>query len=361
MSDFKGGLLRALGCLLVVAVLLVFWTLAEASAGVATQTSPARVLPDRSALLFPYYQPDELLASVTRFHFEPQNRALNTQVRALNDVLQTYCQGQGTLQAVRMQHQQATLGWLGLSAVVMGPMLANNTVRQVDFRPLRENLLNRAIAKQPEGAQQMALVGSPAKGFPALDHLLFGNIAQPGSPACAYAVLVAQDLAQTFAALDWRGLGMQPDLPLYFNQLLGGVQRLAWEGMQKPWTQHRDAGAQGAVRWPHHDTGLTVAAWKTQWQSLEDLLVMQSPFVPDSSRQAVPLEAFLRGLGKLDLADALLAACARVDAAMAIVDANNPDAVMAAARALQALRATLETQVARGLNVSIQFSSSDGD
>ncbi|HEX4918266.1 MAG TPA: imelysin family protein [Limnobacter sp.] len=361
MSDFKGGVLRALSWLVVIAALWGFWILAEA-ASVSVSSAPSEsALPERTGMLFPYYEPDDLLGSVRRFHFESHGQAVHTHLQALNGSLQAYCHGQGPLRAVREQYQKATLAWLGLSAVVMGPMLLNNTVRQVDFRPLRENLLKRAIAKQPEGAQEMALIGSPAKGFPALEHLLFGNTAPAGSPACAYAVQVAQDLDRTFAALDWQGQSAQPNVQLYFNQVLGGVQRLAWEGMQKPWMQHQDSGAEGPMTWPHGGVGLAVAAWKTQWQSIENLLVLQGGFVPDARHQTVPLEAFLRGLGKVDLADALLAACVRVDGTMAVLDAENPASVSAAAQALQALKATMETQVAKGLNVSIQFSSSDGD
>ncbi|HEX4843403.1 MAG TPA: imelysin family protein [Limnobacter sp.] len=354
MSEFKGGVLRALGWLVVLAALLGFWMLADAAQTKVT-------LPERSGVLFPYYESEQLLGSVRRFHFESQSRVLHKQVQALSDAWQAYCQGDGTLDAVRKHHQQATLAWVSLSAVVMGPMLANNTVRQVDFRPLRENLLKRAIATQPEGAQQMALIGSPAKGFPALDHLLFGNTAQAGSLACAYAVQVALDLDRTFVALDWLEPSAQLDVQLYFNQLLGGVQRLAWDGMQKPWMQHQDAGTQGPVSWPRSDTGLAGAAWVAQWQSLRNLLMVQGGGVPDASLQVVPLEAFLRGLGQLNLADALLAACVRADAAMALVDTRKPASVKVAAETLQALKATLETQVAMGLNVSIQFSSSDGD
>ena len=360
--ELKTGLLRGLVWVVLAFVLLLVLNFANS----AVAAKPA----DRSDMLFPYYEVAEVLNSVATHHHAKDTAALTDQLEALSVATAQYCKTDGKTQPANMQQLQAQyakayLAWLELSSVVMGPMLDNNTVRQIDFRPLRLNLLERAIKKQPQGAQAMAMIGSPAKGFPALEYLFTQNNFKSGTPQCNYAHEVVLDIERTVAGLKWDdaqalGAGMQ----LYFNQLVGATHNLAWERMEKPLLKNKDeAGANvtPAGHWPFSEFQLTEKAWAAQWQGIEHLLMVTGQTVPQADTQVIPLEAYLRGLGKIELADTLVKYSIAVDVAMRSNDITKPASVQQSVKALKVLKGFLESEVAKGLKVSIQFSSSDGD
>jgi predicted lipoprotein len=359
--ELKNGLLRGLICVVLAGFLLLMVNLAAAAKPV-----------DRSTMLFPYYGAEEVLNSAATHHHAKDTVVLLGHLEQLSAATARYCMGEGKLELVKKQYSKAYLAWLELSAVVMGPMLENNTVRQIDFRPLRINLLERAIKKQPQGAKAMALVGSPAKGFPAFEYLLTQAEFKAGTKHCNYAQEVVQDIARTVGSLKWQpgsvkadednAQDLGADMQLYFNQLVGATHNLAWERMEKPLLKNRDETAtDGTANWPFSELKLTEKAWDAQWRGVADLLVVSSQTVPSADTQVVPLEAYLRGLGKIELADTLVK---HSDAVAGAVRANNiekPASVEQSVKALKVLKGFLETEVAKGLNVSIQFSSSDGD
>ena len=360
--ELKTGLLRGLVWVVLAFVLLLVLNFANS----AVAAKPV----DRSNMLFPYYEVAEVLNSVATHHHAKDTAALTDQLEALSVATAQYCKTDGKTQPANMQQLQAQyakayLAWLELSAVVMGPMLDNNTVRQIDFRPLRLNLLERAIKKQPQGAQAMAMIGSPAKGFPALEYLFTQNNFKSGTPQCNYAHEVVLDIERTVAGLKWDdaqalGAGMQ----LYFNQLVGATHNLAWERMEKPLLKNKDeasANMAPAGHWPFSEFQLTEKAWAAQWQGIEHLLMVTGQTVPQADTQVIPLEAYLRGLGKIELADTLVKYSSAVAVAMRSNDITKPASVEQSVKALKVLKGFLESEVAKGLKVSIQFSSSDGD
>lgn len=347
--ELKGGLLRALLWIALGGLFLLFSNLAWANKSV-----------DRSGMLFPYYEAEEVLNSTVLYHYKKDTAALQANLKKLDSATQQYCKSNASLDNVKRSFASSYLAWIELSAVVMGPLLENNTVRQIDFRPLRVNLLERAIKKQPKGQQAMALVGSPAKGFPALEYLLEQPSFKAGSPQCTYAVEVVQDIDRTVANLKWSTLNAE--MQLYFNQLVGALHNIAWERMEKPLLKNQDDSAAGrAVDWPYSRMNLTEKVWVAQWRSVSEMLVVQSQTVPKASSQLVPLEAYLRGLGQIELADTLAKHTDKAAAAMLANDTSKPATVAQSVKAVKVLKGFLEQEVAKGLKVSIQFSSSDGD
>ncbi|WP_334119701.1 imelysin family protein [Limnobacter sp.] len=345
----KSGLFRALGSIVIGGGVLLFNTSAVAAKPV-----------DRSTMLFPYYEVPEVLGSAVNHHYRKDTAALLQGLKQLDNSTARYCKGGVGLNALKKHYSEAYLAWLELSAVVIGPLLDNNTVRQIDFRPLREKLLERAIKKQPKGAQAMALVGSPAKGFPAFEHLMAHSSFRPGSAECDYAQEVVKDIQRTVGDLQWNKL---PDsMQLYFNQMVGALHNLGWERMEKPLLKNKDSRAQqGASEWPFSAMGLTTQAWAAQWRGIEHVLVLNSATVPQANRHVVPLEAYLRGLGQIELADTLVKHSDAVDKALQANDIAKPATIERSVKALKVLKGFMEQDVAKGLKVSIQFSSSDGD
>lgn len=355
--ELKTGLLRGLVWVVLSFVLLLVLNLANPAAA----AKPV----NRSNMLFPYYKVSEVLSSVATHHYASDTAQLRVQLEQLSAATAQFCKIDAKAkpidqQQLKAQYANAYLAWLELSAVVMGPMLDNNTIRQIDFRPLRLNLLERAIKKQPQGAQAMALIGSPAKGFPALEYLLTQDDFKAETPQCSYAHEVVLDLARTVADLKWdKAQALGENMQLYFNQLIGATHTLAWERMEKPLLKSKDEA--GAAHWPFLELQLTQKAWAAQWQGIEHLLLVNSQTVPQANAEVVPLEAYLRGLGKIELADTLVEHSSAVATAMRNNDIAKPASVERSVKSLKVLKGFLESEVATGLKVSIQFSSSDGD
>lgn len=374
--ELKDGLLRGVVYFLLVSVSLVVSNLAQAA-----------ISPQSGTLLFPYYQASEVLNSATAHHYAKDTAALSEELKQLSRVTRQYCNGnssQTQLKAVKEQSLKTYLSWLELSAVVLGPMLQNNVVRQVDFRPLRLNLLERAIQKQAQGKQDMALVGSPAKGFPAFEYLVQQAQFQPSTPQCKYAEEVVLDISRTIDQLKWQSdfsasdeedaREVKSELQLYFNQLLGAVHNLTWERMEKPLLKIRDesasisssksfskSAAPSVAQISLMPPGFSEQAWAAQWHGISDLLVMSGQTVPNAKVQVVPIEAYLRGLGKIEIADQLKAHCNKVTAALQASSLQNPSSVQQSVQASKNLKSFLENELAKSMNVAIQFSSSDGD
>ena len=131
--------------------------------------------------------------------------------------------------------------------------------------------------------------------------------------------------------------------------------------MEKPLLKNKDEAGANAGHWPFSEFHLTEKAWAAQWQGIEHLLMVTSQTVPQANTQVIPLEAYLRGLGKIELADTLVKYSSAVSVAMWSNDITKPASVEQSVKALKVLKGFLESEVAKGLKVSIQFSSSDGD
>lgn len=336
--------------------------------------------------LFPFYSVDQTLQSIAVHHYGLRQQILKQELKALETSASSYCRGKSTMAEVQTQHARSYEAWLELSAVVWGPLLKDNTARQVDFRPLRINLLERAVAKAPKTQSDMATVGSPAKGFPALEYLLHGEPAKPATAQCNYLQAVVRDIAVVIEPLDFSVAGAgtveNPDagntgdnkgLQLYFNQLIGAVHILGWEHIEKPLLKAREqspakspaSGMATAGAWHALPSLPAQAQWSARWKSIDGLLALDAGLpanqVPDPTQHSLPLEAYIRGLGQLALADELVQKTRQVRAAIQSARPAQLDSVQPAVTALKNLKAFLERDVAQGLKVAIQFSSSDGD
>ncbi|AVS71385.1 hypothetical protein C8247_13720, partial [Paracidovorax avenae] len=282
------------------------------------------------------------------------------------------------LAGARQAWQRAMLAWEGLSAVAIGPVVSRRAQRQIDFMPTRPQLIERAIKAQPQGATAFERVGTPARGLPALEWLLWTQPAQPASPACSYAVEVALDVEREAVAqqaafreaahADWAAEDQQERsaqaMGEFINQWVGGIERLRWAHMEKPL---RAAQGTRAPDYPRAASGQAGAAWTAEWAALRALTVQADGTPPVQPGQgAVPLETYLRGRGLNPLADRLREVALRIDTAMAAVAGPNAAAadgarVLQAARELSALKRLAEADVAPALQVSIGFSDADGD
>ncbi len=268
--------------------------------------------------------------------------------------LQSWCEApavgaEAALNQTRRQWLVTLSSWEGLSAVAVGPLLTRRSQRQIDFMPTRPRLIERAVKAAPADAAAMELIGTPAKGLPALEWLLWVKPARPASPACRYAVLVAAEVER-----EARVLAAAPaavELDELVNQWVGGIERLRWSSLEMPARVALTTGGGQVADFPRRASGATAASWAAQWASLREWAV----------GGAGSLEAELGRRGQDEIAVALARAVERTDVAMRGLDTDDTGRILAAAKALADLKRLVENRVAPGLGVRIGFSDADGD
>jgi hypothetical protein len=135
------------------------------------------------------------------------------------------------------------------------------------------------LVKAPQTLAEMERVGTPAKGFPALEQLLSASSGSALAPAtCHYAGLVAQGIAAEasalkteFAALAQKDWSESPEdassaFAEWINQWLGGLEQLRWTHIEKPIQTHRTTGASSSepVAFPRLTREANLADWRAQ-------------------------------------------------------------------------------------------------
>lgn len=348
-----------------------------ALAGLALSVT-AQAQSNWSKVPVPVYNPTHFVQGVYRHQVAPQANEFARRSAELTPAVQALCDAAPRDAAVRLGAARAgwrasVVAWDRLAAVAIGPVVERRSQRQIDFSPTRPALIAKAIDAAPADATAMERVGTPAKGLPALEWLLWKQPPAPNSAACAYTVQVAADIAREADALQ-AAYRLSADSPWddepaavaamseIVNQWVGGVERLRWAQLDKPL---KSAGS-APPAYPRGDAGASAASWAAQWQSLRSLAVLDAGAAPVPGEALVPLESYLRGKGRNGVADALVRASAQVDVAfkaLAAGSARAPNAsrVMAASAALAALKRVAEVDLAPALQVSIGFSDADGD
>jgi uncharacterized protein len=231
--------------------------------------------------------------------------------------------------------------WDAVSSLSTGPLIERRSARQIDFMPARPAAIERTIESAPTGVADLDRIGAPARGFAALEWLLWNPVPLSAS-RCRYAALLAADIdreAQALAA-GFAQLRQQPiddeaalaRLVDSVNQWVGGVELLRWAWMRKP--QEVASTRNEAPDYPRRSSGQTAAAWAARW---------------------------VRGRGLNPLADRLVAATARADAALQGLEPAATDRVRDAAAALGELSKLAQDELAPALGVRIGFSDADGD
>jgi uncharacterized protein len=301
----------------------------------------------------PAYTPLHLAMGLGRFWGLPRAEAFLTAARDLSERLD------------RPSWTAAMLAWERLAAPALGPVLTRRSQRQIDFAPTRPALISRAITAAPTDLKGLERVGTPAKGLPALEYLLWQPRMEP--PARRYAALLAEEVLAEATALragfaeiaerdaeDWDEETALAATSELLNQWVGGIERLRWAQMEKPLRSGKDA-------LPRATSGLTAAAWAAQWQNLRGLALFEGKRAPAPGEGLVTLESYLRGRGRNKEADALRSTALATDAKLQGLSPAKPPPVLAAAKSLELLKRLVQEQVAPALDLSLGFSDADGD
>lgn len=293
----------------------------------------------------------------------------------LQSALGGYCDGASTRsrasKSVQTEWRATVSAWDQLAALAVGPLVERRSARAIDFMPARPDTLARAVAAAPRGEAAMERIGAPAKGFDALELLLWPDPPRAGSPACDYALEVAAFMARESVSLA-EGFAKETDAMqdderagLRFSQLLnqwvGGIEQLRWAFMRKP--VEAAASRKQAPQYPRRISQQTRAMWRDRWSTLQAYAVQGTRPLPAANQAGavIAFETWLRSRGLSPLADKLASATQRADRAMQAARPQSTPSVLAASAALGEITKLVQTDIALALGVSLGFSDADGD
>lgn len=359
----------------------------------------------------PYYTAEHVVVGAKRYWYSANAQHLSGLTGALVERIAAWCgrsaASSSDLDELQKHWRDAAMAWDRLAAVPIGPLVQRRSSRRIDFSPIRSEMIGRALADWEAGVLDLDRVGTPAKGFGALEWILWQRTenARPGT--CNYAHMVAneihteaQALAQEFSnsrvSTQHLDGADQFDLAELVNQWVGGIERLRWIGIDRPL---RVAGAKSQTArlppWPRALSLSTAASWRSHWQGLRTLGLASSKVIVEPGEGVVPIETLLRSRGLNQLADRLARHALEVDRRMELASdhierrtaghAQSPaipgalaprgvdrtassasiktstETARRLALSLQQLKHLAESEVAPALNVRIGFTDSDGD
>ena len=356
---WHGGRVRGL-------VLLSWLGLLACASGMAGAVTAAPVVSDADAAF---------VRKIYAGWYLPRAAEFAEQASRLTATLDTLCRTETAVDAAqaiepaRKQWTRTVQTWEALSAVRGGALLARRSPREIDFTPARPEAIQRAVRSAPADSRAMERVGSPAKGLPALEWLLWTQPVRSQSPECRYAHRVAAEIqAESLALQQAYGLSLQHgwdaqevEYAIYefLNLFDAGIQKLWWEDMHRP--QQRAATGAKSASFSRSASGTTVQMWQLHWQALRRLAI-EDAAAPDS----LSLQAYLVAKGHPAEAGRLPVLVAEVDRTMANLDDAKDEAALnkrigQAAAALKALQQFVEQDMAHALQFIISFFDEDGD
>ncbi len=150
----------------------------------------------------------EVLAHLADEVIAPAHDRLHSDAGALATAVASVCTG-ADLATAAAAWTAVRLDWAVTAGFAFGPVAEQMQAGPLDFWPVRPDTVEARIAEAPASidAAWLAGLGTSAKGLPALEYLLFAAPLTPGTPRCAYAVALADDIAARTGALAdaWQG------------------------------------------------------------------------------------------------------------------------------------------------------------
>lgn len=351
-------------------VMMGAWHSASALGQSARQVSPERL----PAVAFPFYTGEQALQGLYAHHLPARYSNFRDKAQALAVAAQRVraAPTPSAWAALWRPWRQTLLAWAAVSTPAIGPVLERRSQRRLDFWPTRPALLEKAVASEPLSLGDLDAVGSPAKGLPAMEHLL----RVPMTPArCNYLTLLAEDIfqeaealhsaSQAWASRDWTAdeAMARSALNEWVNQWWGGLERLRWAHIEQPLIKAQTLKQPAA--YPRRALADNLSEWQMQWQSLAEqagLPAHRLSTPPRPGREMIPIRALLMGKGHLNVANrwahSLDTVQAYVNRLPAVHDRASLSGLLLALKRVSTL---FQTEVATALDVSLGFSDADGD
>jgi len=344
----------------------------------------------------PFYGAEQVMQAFYQHSALPKATLFNSRAHALEVLLADGCDKPDQLLTLQTSWVQTMLAWEALQTPSVGALVERRTQRRIDFWPSRDKLVAKALREARSGQLDMDLVGSPAKGLPALAVLLglspsgIDFAALMPTSRCTYAVAVAADIAAEAADLlqavsasaqtDWAtdAGGTQAAWEQLINQWLGGLERLRWSYINKPIQMALTSNDSlhtavtsdsieptglplSAIGWPRPSWQLELQAVQVQWAQLHDLATSVGPG-PTDSKDVIGLQTLLQSRGYVALADTWGESVQQVHVAInQLGSSSNVTQLQAVSQQLGSLAHMYQSQLAPAFGVQMGFSDADGD
>lgn len=352
----------------------------------------------QEAAPMPVFSGANVMQSLYGAHLPHQARLFLATSETLLAQTRTICDApeNTSINDVHAQWLNTLLAWERLTTPALGPVLTRRSQRSIDFSPTRLPMLTRALALQPQALADMGPIGTPAKGLPAMEHLLRQAMSQRGPvaglsrgplPHCRYLSLLAEEISneahalqtelQVAAKTDW---ATQPEvthaaMQEWLNQWLAGTEKLRWAEIEKPVREAQTRADQTKTTSPQaapafaprftRQSPTHLVAWRTQWTSLLAQARLEKGRLaerPMAGQTLIPIDALLLSKGHLALTERWHKALDQVDAELALLTASSSDrALLSVAQALKKVTLLFQTEVASALDIPLGFSDADGD
>jgi predicted lipoprotein len=359
--------------------------------GVGVASTPAA-----AQLAEPFYQADQVMHAFYQHSALPKAVLFNSQAHALEALLGEACDQPGQLSKLQTHWAQTMLAWEALQTPTVGVLVDRRSQRHIDFWPSRDKLIAQALRQTELRQLDMDLVGSPAKGLPALAVLLglsptsLDVDAVKSAARCTFANALAADIAAESVQLltavsgaaqtDWAtdAAATQAAWEQLVNQWLGALERLRWTYINKPMhmaltrndSPHAALTSDGtepsalslsAIEWPRPSWQLQLQALQAQWAQLYDLASSAGP-ASASTTGVISLQALLRSRGHVSLADKWGESVQQAHVAIGQLGrGSSTTQLQVAALELGLLAQLFQNQLASALGVQMGFSDADGD
>jgi predicted lipoprotein len=305
--------------------------------------------------------------AIYRDWMSPRSAELVAESAKLTRAVQGHCAASpqdaaDALGGARRAWLASLVAWERVSTVAIGPVLEYRMQSRLDFTPTRPRMIAKAVESAPAVAENMDRIGAPAKGFPALEWLLWTEPMRPASAECRYAVQVAMEierealvLEKAFREAATRVLdanAAKAALNEIVNQWVGGLDRLRWTNMVQPVQRAATTEKKNSAEFPRAASGATAASWAAQWATLRALADGGGPG---------SFASMLRERGYGAVAEALVQSVEQANVGMKGLDTGDAEKLLASARTLFALRTFVESEAVPALGLRIGFSDADGD
>lgn len=301
-----------------------------------------------------------------------------------------YCNAKQNLDSVQAAWREAQSAWQPLEMLQIGPIIERRTQRHVNAWPVRLKLLEPLLAEsKPIDASRMETVGMSAKGFPALEYLLFtSNTKHPaqGKPLAAAHCNLLQALARQVRseaqalAAEWRTpdggfarqlaeAGQHPQDGIFasadqalsdvLNLLIAGLDAVKVHKLGKPLDK---SGEEAALE--------RIESWRSG-ASLDhirhNLRGFELVFF-GRGKVGIGIDDYLASIERPGLARVVRRELDNVHTALAAIQAPLKQALVsqrqevdALHKAIGRLQHLLETEVADALQIDLGFNANDGD
>ena len=327
-----------------------------------------------SVIAAPGIEPSLLVISLLQNHYLPLAELFEANCQRL---VSSLANPRSPWAAHRAPWVQTMLTWEALNAVAVGPLLERRSARAIDFWPTRPAQIEVILAKGVDtisALSDMSLVGSTAKGLPALEWLLYQTNGHASSKA--YAIVLAQQLmteaqaiktgfntllANAFANAKAQDEDAQSKAWVrygeWFGQAAGGLEQLSRKKLALTLKNKKPSA------WPRGYSAQTAASFKAQWLGIESFLVGTKALASKTPGLPVPgsLDSLLLGRGHLDQSAVLHDLCQTVAARLINLDISQTNQVEAALKTIDELKISLDRIAADTLQISAGFTDADGD